>query len=137
MDENAEGEESTNVELQPTLSLALEEEHEYSYPCSNINEANETSEAILKKENDWEVDPMIPSKELHDQSHTLATETKLEVSIAISGVEKVEATKLEINNVENTQPTCLCVNKEQSHSPPAIQEQTQETYPTLDTDGVT
>ena len=57
--------------------------------------------------------------------------TKLEVVIAISGVEKVEATKLESNNVENTQPACMCVNKEQSLSPLAIQEQAQETNPTL------
>ena len=39
--------------------------------------------------------------------------------------------------MENTQPACLCVNKEQSHSPPTIHEQAQETDPTLDTDGVT
>ena len=39
--------------------------------------------------------------------------------------------------MENTQPTCLCVNKEQSRSPPAIWEQAQETDPNLDTDGVT
>ena len=42
------------------------------------------------------------------------TETKLEVYIAISGVEKVEAIELESNNVENTQPTMW------KHSPPAI-----------------
>ena len=80
---------------------------------------------------------MIPSEELHDHSHTLATETKLEVAIAISGVEKVETIEIESNNVENTKPTCLCVNKEQSHSPPTIQERPQEKNPTLDTDGVT
>ena len=66
---------------------------------------------------------MIPLKELHDQSHTTVNKTKLEVAIAISGVEQVESMELESNNVENTQPTCLCVNKEQTHSSPAMQEQ--------------
>ena len=61
MDENAERGESTNVELQSTLSPALEEEHGDSQTCSDINEANETLETIQKKENDWEVDPVIPS----------------------------------------------------------------------------
>ena len=56
--------------------------------------ANDTPETIHKKENDWEVDPVIPSEELHDQSHTLVIESKLEVDIAISGVEKVEAQNL-------------------------------------------
>ena len=55
MDENAEREESTNLELQSTLSPALEEEHEDSQTCSDINEANETPETVHKKENDWEV----------------------------------------------------------------------------------
>ena len=31
----------------------------------------------------------------------------------------------------------MCVNEEKSHSPQAIHEQAQETYPTLDIDGVT
>ena len=79
---------------------------------------------------------MIPSEELHDQSHTAATETKLEVAIAISGVENIEATKLESNNLESTQPTCMCVNTETPHSLPTIHEQAQETNPNLDTDGV-
>ena len=119
------------------MSPTLEEEHEDSKTCSNINEANETPETIHKKENDWEVDPMIPSKELDDQSHTIVNETKLEVSIAISGVEKAESMELESNNVENTQQSCMCVNTKHSHFPPTIHEQAQETDPTLDTDGVT
>ena len=56
--------------------------------------ANDTPETIHKKENDWEVDPMIPSKELHHQSYTIATETKLEVVIPITGAEKVESIEL-------------------------------------------
>ena len=65
------------------------------------------------------------------------TKTKHEFAIAINGVENVEATKLESNNVKNTQPTCMCFNKEESHFPPIIQEQAQETNPMLYTNGVT
>ena len=57
------------------------------------------------------MDPVIPSDELHDQSHTVVTETKLEAVRYIIEVEKVDAMEIESNNVENTQPSCLCVNK--------------------------
>ena len=40
--------------------------------------------------------------------------------------------------MDNSQePTGMCVNKEQPHSHQAIEEQGNETYPILDTDGVT
>ena len=35
------------------MSLALEEEHEDSHTCSNINKENENPENVHKKENDW------------------------------------------------------------------------------------
>ena len=77
---------------QPCLQLQKKNiKNQDSQTCSDINEANETPETIHKKENDQEVDPMIPSEELHDQSHTIVIETKLEVDVAISGVEKVDA----------------------------------------------
>ena len=61
------------------MSPTLEEEHEDSQTCSYINEANETPDTVHRKKNDWEADPVIPSEELHDQSHTPVNKTKLEV----------------------------------------------------------
>ena len=123
IEKNAERAESTIAEQQSTLSLALEEEHEGPQTCLDINAANETSENFHGKENAWEADPMIPSKELHDQSDTTASETNVEEDvIAINGVEKGEGIELESNKVENTkEPPSLCVKKEESHSPPAME----------------
>ena len=53
-------------------------------------------------------------------------------------VEKGGATGIESKKVENAQELPgLCVNKEQPQSHQAIEEQGHETYPILDTDGVT